>query len=202
MSDAKSQIIDSIIKDSGSVVLLSLLFLFTPGFLTYYGCLVVGYLYPIYAAMYSLRIKQTNMCVWWLTYMIVFNMVFLALDTIEPLFSWIPLWPENHLRLLLFIWLQLPYFRGAQVLYSKVLTVFEVETTSGSDALDFMSPHPRTTSSNSNKKLEKHQPRGLKLGANGEEKPTSKGRKRPKGAEIVNKEENIYMLKEEDKKEK
>ena len=62
ISDTKRQIIDSIIKDSGSVVLLSLLFLFTPGFLTYYGCLMVGYLYPIYAAMYSLRIKQTNMC--------------------------------------------------------------------------------------------------------------------------------------------
>ncbi len=87
ISDEKRQIIDSIIKDSGSVVLISLLFLFTPGFLTYYGCLMVGYLYPIYASMYSVSIEQKNMCLWWLTYMIVFNIVFLTLDIVEPFFG-------------------------------------------------------------------------------------------------------------------
>eukprot|EP00944_MAST-04C_sp_MAST-4C-sp1_P000444 g444.t1 len=203
ISDTKRQIIDSIIKDSGSVVLLSLLFLFTPGFLTYYGCLMVGYLYPIYAAMYSLRIKQTNMCVWWLTYMIIFNMVFFALDVIEPLFSWIPLWPENHLRLLLFIWLQLPYFRGAQVLYSKIVAICDFENTTDNEALDFMSPHPRTASANdNNKKSGKHQPRQLELNSNGAGESNGKVRKRASKTQNANAEENIYKLKEEDKKEK
>ena len=87
ISDEKRQVIDSIIKDSGSVVLISLLFLFTPGFITYYGCLMVGYLYPIYASMYSVSIEQENMCLWWLTYMIVFNIVFLTLDIVEPFFG-------------------------------------------------------------------------------------------------------------------
>ena len=109
------------------IILMSLLFLFTPGFITYYGCLMVGYLYPIYASMYSVSIEQKNMCLWWLTYMIVFNIVFLILDMVEPMLGWIPIWPENHLRLLLFIWLQLPYFRGAQVIYSNFIMLFELK---------------------------------------------------------------------------
>ena len=207
ISDEKRKIIDSIIKDSGSIVLISLLFLFTPGFITYYGCLMVGYLYPIYASMYSVSIEQKNMCLWWLTYMIVFNIVFLILDMVEPMLGWIPIWPENHLRLLLFIWLQLPYFRGAQVIYSNFIMLFELKNETNNEILDMMSPHNRGAITNNNKQ-EKHKPRDLfDVSGDGEEQIKKNGggeektiRKR-KGEKVKNKQKkelNIYAEKKEE----
>ena len=52
-------------------------------------------------------------------YWIVFIIFSLFHDFISVGFSWLPLW--YHLRLLIIVWLQLPYFRGAEWLFQTVL---------------------------------------------------------------------------------
>ena len=52
-------------------------------------------------------------------YWIVFIIFSLSHDFISVGFSWLPLW--YHARLLFIVWLQLPYFRGAERLFQAVL---------------------------------------------------------------------------------
>ena len=88
-------------------------------------------------------------------------------------------------------------------MYSKIVAICDFENTTDNEALDFMSPHPRTASANdNNKKSGKHQPRQLELNSNGAGESNGKVRKRASKTQNANAEENIYKLKEEDKKEK
>ena len=131
--------LESIIMDSGSVVLIGSLFILTPGFLTKIGCLLVGYVYPIYASMISLKGKEKKTAYWWLLYFLVLVSLSTTLNTVEPVLGWLPLW--YHSRLVLFIWLQLPYFRGAKVLYQLYLNMFAQTTTASDHSLTLVSPH-------------------------------------------------------------
>lgn len=140
LSDQQRRVIESIVMDSGSVILLGMCFIVTPGFITRIGCLLVGYVYPIYAAMVTVKGKSKKPAYWWLTYFIVFAMVTILLDTIDPVFRWVPLW--YHARLLMFMWLQLPYFRGAEFLYRNVIDLAGQTTVTDEETIGFMSPHP------------------------------------------------------------
>lgn len=139
LSDEKRLMLESIIMDSGSVVLIGSLFILTPGFLTKIGCLLVGYVYPIYASMISLKGKEKKTAYWWLLYFLVLVSLSTTLNTVEPVLGWLPLW--YHSRLVLFIWLQLPYFRGAKVLYQLYLNMFAQTTTASDHSLTLVSPH-------------------------------------------------------------
>ena len=127
-----------VLTDGGNVILLSAVFLMTPGFVTEIGCLLVGVGYPIYASVAcvaagsstditgarSRSFKGTdsdhhrinrNSHTWWLMYWIVFIVFLLCHDFMSVGLSWLPLW--YHGRLVGTVWLQLPYFRGAEVLF-------------------------------------------------------------------------------------
>ena len=56
---------------------------------------------------------------WWLMYWVVFVCFSLTHDFISVGFGWLPLW--FHVRLVCIVWLQLPYFRGAEFIFMTTL---------------------------------------------------------------------------------
>ena len=56
---------------------------------------------------------------WWLMYWVVFVGFSLTHDFISVGFGWLPLW--FHVRLVCIVWLQLPYFRGAEFIFMTTL---------------------------------------------------------------------------------
>ncbi|QDZ19974.1 hypothetical protein HOP50_03g24920 [Chloropicon primus] len=101
------------------VHLLTLPFLFTPGFITYYGGVMSGKMFPIRA---SLRAQvggdQKEEVVHWTTYWVVFSNLDCAHHLVSMVVGWIPFW--QHLKIAGIFWLQFPYFRGATVLFSSL----------------------------------------------------------------------------------
>ena len=103
--------------NAGLVLLFSLIFFFTPGFITSYGCLLIGIVYP---ALVSYNVSvQRNLSDGrlWLTYWIVYTVFTLLLNLLSPLTNWIPLF--NHVKLIAILWLQLPFFLGADKIFSR-----------------------------------------------------------------------------------
>jgi hypothetical protein len=111
---------------SGSwIPLLALMFLFTPGFLTQIGTLLLGAGYPMYVSTHIVCQGRTRQALIqsfsWLSYWVVFVLFhhtheFLSYVGCDIL----PLW--YHGRLLATFWLILPYFRGYRVIYTRYLT--------------------------------------------------------------------------------
>ena len=99
-------------------------FMLTIIFMTYaYGWLIlVTALTIIYPSLRSIRAIQTPEGAddkTWLTYWMVFG-TFVVLETfVGFLLEMLPYW--HMLRMVFFIWLLLPYFNGAEVLYTKVM---------------------------------------------------------------------------------
>ena len=120
-------IVQSIVSDlvTNWMQLLCLLFVLTPGFLTYYGCVISGKILP---AKESLRVAASRdkrdpgglheRARLWLVYWTVFA----VLDTLHHIAStfvgWLPLW--YHTELLGILWLQLPYFGGAARIFRSL----------------------------------------------------------------------------------
>ena len=119
ISDEQRILFTEVLSDGSNVILLSLIFLVTPGFVTQVGCLLVGSGYPIYATVASVTNKIPRAQKWWLMYWIVFVCFSLFHDFISVGFNWLPLW--YHLRLITIVWLQLPYFRGAEWIFMSFL---------------------------------------------------------------------------------
>ncbi|KAF1326546.1 Transmembrane protein, partial [Globisporangium splendens] len=92
-----------------------LMFIFTPGFVTARGCLLVGFGFPAYVTMGALAEKTARRYEWWLCYFCVAVAVDYLVTAIGAAFSWVPLF--YHAKLLLLMWLQFPYFRGAQRIF-------------------------------------------------------------------------------------
>jgi len=95
--------------------LLSLVFLFMPGFLTYYGCILSGKVLPARQSLIVHQAKEQEKIRYWVVYWIVFTTLDLALGVAYELLGWVPLW--NQAKLLGIVWLQLPYFHGAESLF-------------------------------------------------------------------------------------
>lgn len=94
------------------VHLLTLPFMFTPGFLTYYGAIVSGKVIPIRS---SLRVgNESSDILKWTRYWIVFSVV----DGASGLLGWVPLY--QHCKLAACWWLSFPYFEGAKTLFCSL----------------------------------------------------------------------------------
>ncbi|TMW59444.1 hypothetical protein Poli38472_004513 [Pythium oligandrum] len=102
--------------------LIGLMFIFTPGFVTARGALLVGFGFPAYVTMGALADKRTRTYEWWLLYFAVAVIVDHLLTSIGTTLWWLPLF--QHLKLLVMMWLQFPYFRGAQKIFDT--TFFSV----------------------------------------------------------------------------
>lgn len=111
-----------IMKDlwSQGPALGGLMFLFTPGFVTARGALLVGFGFPSYVTMGALADKRTRSYEWWLQYFTVAVIVDYLVTAIGESIAWLPLF--YHAKLLLLMWLQFPYFRGAQKIFDATHT--------------------------------------------------------------------------------
>ena len=72
ISDQQRQRLSEMLADSGNVILISIIFLFTPGFVTHIGCLLVGIGYPMYASVVAATAKIERSVKWWLLYWVVY----------------------------------------------------------------------------------------------------------------------------------
>lgn len=105
--------------------LVGLLFVFTPGFVTARGCDLVGFGFPAYVTMGALADKTTRRYEWWLCYFCVAVSVDYIVTAAATEVAWLPLF--YHAKLLLMMWLQFPYFRGAQRIFdASFASVFVV----------------------------------------------------------------------------
>lgn len=105
--------------------LAGLLFVFTPGFVTARGCTLVGFGFPAYVTMGALAEKTTRRYEWWLSYFCVAVGVDAVVTAAASELAWLPLF--YHAKLLLLLWLQFPYFRGAQKIFdTSFASVFVV----------------------------------------------------------------------------
>ncbi|TYZ65483.1 hypothetical protein PybrP1_010329 [[Pythium] brassicae (nom. inval.)] len=95
--------------------LAGLLFVFTPGFVTARGCMLVGFGFPAYVTMGALAEKTARRYEWWLSYFCVAVALDSVLTAAVSELAWLPLF--YHAKLLLLMWLQFPYFRGAQKIF-------------------------------------------------------------------------------------
>lgn len=95
--------------------LAGLMFIFTPGFVTARGCLLVGFGFPAYVTMGALAEKTARRYEWWLSYFCVAVAVDYLVTAIGDALWWLPLF--YHAKLLLMMWLQFPYFRGAERIF-------------------------------------------------------------------------------------
>ena len=102
--------------------LIGLMFLFTPGFVTYRGGLLVGMMFPAYIAIGVLTTEAKRTMQWWSTYFVILACMEYLVDGVGTAFSWLPLF--YHVKLLLIFWLQFPYFRGAQTLFNAFMCIF------------------------------------------------------------------------------
>lgn len=90
--------------------------------LTYYVCNLVGFVYPAYASFKALETKEADDDVQWLTYWVVHS-VFATMDAVlGNTLGWIPLFYE--MKLLFIIWMIVPQFKGAKVLYEHYIKPF------------------------------------------------------------------------------
>lgn len=97
--------------------LIGLMFIFTPGFVTARGALLVGFGFPAYITMGSLAEKRTRNYEWWLVYFIVAVVVDYLFTQVGSALPWMPFF--YHVKLIVILWLQFPYFRGAKTIFEQ-----------------------------------------------------------------------------------
>lgn len=102
------------------VVVLGVGFFCSPGFVTYYGCLVVGYVYPVFKSLRELGDTAATDAVLQqrLVYWVVIVQFFAAHAFFSLILDILPFW--YHLKLVAVLWLQLPYFEGARRVFASV----------------------------------------------------------------------------------
>ncbi|KAH8556781.1 TB2/DP1, HVA22 family-domain-containing protein [Umbelopsis sp. PMI_123] len=79
----------------------------------------IGWLYPAYASFKAIETPGKDDDTQWLTYWTVFGFVQTIEYFADILLYWFPFW--YTFKVLLFLWLALPQFRGAEFLYNRFL---------------------------------------------------------------------------------
>uniref|UniRef100_A0A1X7UU63 Receptor expression-enhancing protein n=1 Tax=Amphimedon queenslandica TaxID=400682 RepID=A0A1X7UU63_AMPQE len=80
---------------------------------------IVGVLYPAYCSFKAVKYKDHREYTTWMMYWIVFA-IFLTAETFSDVFlSWLPFYYE--IKIVIVIWLALPYTQGAKTLYRRLI---------------------------------------------------------------------------------
>ncbi|KUF95893.1 pectin lyase F [Phytophthora nicotianae] len=108
--------------------LFGLIFMFTPGFVASRGCSLMGFGFPAYVTIGVLGEKRTRRYEWWIAYFSVAVTVDYLITAIGREIGWLPLF--YHAKLLVMMWLQFPYFQGAERIFNACFSsVFIVPET-------------------------------------------------------------------------
>ncbi|GJD09369.1 HVA22-like protein i [Galdieria sulphuraria] len=86
------------------------------------GCNVFGYFYPIYCTLTALKNNEDEKTKEWARNWLVLSCFFLSERLVEPLLQVLPLYAE--VKLVLILWLTIPQFRGAEIVYKEYLLPF------------------------------------------------------------------------------
>ncbi|CAI5745648.1 unnamed protein product [Peronospora destructor] len=100
--------------------LFGLFFMFTPGFVASRGCLLMGFGFPAYVTIGVLSEKRTRRYEWWLAYFSVAVAADYFIAAIGREIGWLPLF--YHVKLLMMMWLQFPYFQGAEQIFNAIFS--------------------------------------------------------------------------------
>ena len=79
-----------------------------------------GFVYPAYMSFKALDTPDPEDDIQWLTYWVVFATFSILEQTVAFITDFIPFY--FYLKIAFFVWLYHPQFKGATVLYSKVLS--------------------------------------------------------------------------------
>ncbi|KAG6970322.1 hypothetical protein JG688_00004909 [Phytophthora aleatoria] len=99
--------------------LFGLFFMFTPGFVASRGCSLMGFGFPAYVTIGVLGEKRTRRYEWWIAYFSVAVTVDYLITAIGREIGWLPLF--YHVKLLVMMWLQFPYFQGAERIFNATM---------------------------------------------------------------------------------
>jgi receptor expression-enhancing protein 5/6 len=80
---------------------------------------LAGFVYPAYMSFKALDTPDSEDDIQWLTYWVVFATFSILEQTVGFITDFIPMY--FYLKIAFFVWLYHPQFKGATVLYSKVL---------------------------------------------------------------------------------
>jgi receptor expression-enhancing protein 5/6 len=80
---------------------------------------LAGFVYPAYMSFKALDTPDPQDDIQWLTYWVVFASFSIIEQTFGFITNYIPMY--FYLKIAFFVWLYHPQFKGASVLYSKVL---------------------------------------------------------------------------------
>ncbi|CAI5714234.1 unnamed protein product [Peronospora effusa] len=100
--------------------LFGLFFMFTPGFVASRGCSLMGFGFPAYVTIGVLSEKQTRRYEWWLAYFSIAVTADYFITAIGREIGWLPLF--YHVKLLMMMWLQFPYFQGAERIFNAIFS--------------------------------------------------------------------------------
>uniref|UniRef100_A0A7N0UZU8 HVA22-like protein n=1 Tax=Kalanchoe fedtschenkoi TaxID=63787 RepID=A0A7N0UZU8_KALFE len=79
---------------------------------------LISLAYPLYASIREIENKSPDADDrQWLTYWIMYSMITLFELTFATFLDWVPVWP--YVKLIAFVWLVMPQFRGAAYLYES-----------------------------------------------------------------------------------
>jgi len=114
-SDGARRILRGLL-DGGYVLGVAMVFVLTPGFVTHYGCQVIGLVFPASSSIAAAATADKQRKRQWLVYWVVLVIVTIIHELAEQFLGFLPFW--YHAELVYTLYLQLPYFHGADRLYA------------------------------------------------------------------------------------
>ena len=79
-------------------------------------------IYPLYSTFKSIKSENKNDDTVWLLYWVTFGFFSFFEEYIVPFVYWVPFF--MIIRILFYLWLQLPYFNGSVFLFKKIVRPF------------------------------------------------------------------------------
>ncbi|EDQ89504.1 uncharacterized protein MONBRDRAFT_36970 [Monosiga brevicollis MX1] len=132
------------IVQGGLVVVVAIPFFFSPRFIQHFGCALVGALVPAYKALDILgrpsllkpqgqdtrtpapmSEPMSALILHWLQYWVAAVLFYAAHEFLEGPLSALPFWYDAEI--VAYLWLQLPYYRGAELVTSTLVQIRPVQ---------------------------------------------------------------------------
>lgn len=112
LSDRRAKQVSATLAES-SLSLVGLVFLITPSLVTFFGTVLIGWLAPAY-----LNLHPGEQRAKWLAYFAVYALADSTFEMAARPLAWFPL--LYHAKMVGILWLQLPFYQGAQLVVDRI----------------------------------------------------------------------------------